>query len=265
MFDEDEQMIDGQGNIVLAQAGNYPLEQPEPVRAPWITIQRYASGDACWKVVKVEYWNAGEDGNNGSANIYVETLGPDGHPCVEVNCVQDWQDDQAEKKTMLKSSGIGTEDYGKVVAQVDFFMAGSHGSDGGSSFDPTKGQVGPYSVYIKDGYTATEIVRGLGLPLNRHVQYRVVFQYIAVDIPPEPEKPQTLDEAALAVAKSVTWMPLNTGAALYQYGRQNNLDYPQTDELCFAFDGKQYVLQVWNKGIIYCEVGKYQGMYIIPK
>lgn len=264
MMGESENMIDGNGNVVLAQAGMYPLEQPEPVRAPWISIQRYAATDAHWRVQSVKFWDAGEDGNNGSANIYVETIA-NNRPCVEVNCVQDWADDQAEKKTELKTSGIGTIEYGKQVAQVDFFMAGSHGTDGGSSFNPAKGEVGPYSVFIKDGFLPTEIVRGFGLPLNRHVQYLVVFELVAASKPSEPPQPETLEEAAIKCAKSVSWMPIFDGAALYKYAEQNKLGQPQTDELHFLYDGKEYIVQVFNKAILYCARENVNGIYIIPK
>lgn len=65
------------------------------------------------------------------------------------------------------------------------------------------------------------------------------------------------DIAALAAARQLTWMPINTDAALYQFAQAHNLGYPQTDEFEFAVAGKTYVGQVFNLGIVYVEKGNW--------
>src|SRR5574341_583668 len=54
-----------------------------------------------------------------------------------------------------------------------------------SSFDPSRGERGPYNVYI--GGLSSDIVTGMGLPLKQHVVYLLKFKkIIAPPVTPSP-------------------------------------------------------------------------------
>ncbi len=75
-----------------------------------------------------------------------------------------------------------------------------------------------------------------------------------------------LDQAALARANAgQPWMPVNNTAALWKYAQSHGLQDQQTDELNFMYNGEQYIVQVFNLGIVYCKVGEYDKISVIPK
>ncbi len=164
--------------------------------------------------------------------------------------------------------------------QTDFYKAGpdAHGQ-GGSSFDPGKSQTGPYFYFVYDTHKSlpSKVVYGCGLPLRRHNNEIIAFQRVLAagtpipPIPPVPVPPvpppvaQTLEQAALAVAHSVVWMPINNGAALWKFAQANGLQDQQTDELKFMYGGVPYICQVFNLGIVYCRVGDYGSISVIKK
>ncbi len=61
------------------------------------------------------------------------------------------------------------------------------------------------------------------------------------------------------------WMPVNNTAALWRFAQANGLQDQQTDEIPFAFNGAQYIAQVFNKGIVYVKVGDWGNIKFIPK
>jgi len=76
---------------------------------------------------------------------------------------------------------------------------------------------------------------------------------------------QTLAQAALAAAKSKPWMPVNNQAALWRFAQVNGLQDQQTDELSMTFNGENYLVQVFNLGIVYVKVGEWGNIKVIPK
>ena len=74
-------------------------------------------------------------------------------------------------------------------------------------------------------------------------------------VTPPPPPPDPVPAAALAAAKQLTWMPINTDAALYKFAQANNLGYPQTDEFTFTFENAEYLGQVFNLGIVFVKQG----------
>jgi len=76
---------------------------------------------------------------------------------------------------------------------------------------------------------------------------------------------QTLEQAALAAAKSKPWMPVNNTAALWKFAKANGLQDQQTDELSMTFNGDAYIVQVFNLGIVYVKVGDWGNIKVIPK
>ena len=81
--------------------------------------------------------------------------------------------------------------------------------------------------------------------------------------PPPPVDPAS--QAAIVAAKKLTWMPINTGAALYQYAQQQNLGYPQTDEFEVVANGDTYVVQVFNLGLVYVKKGDWGNVQFFFK
>lgn len=83
--------------------------------------------------------------------------------------------------------------------------------------------------------------------------------------PPPPPPPQGLEQAVLAKAHSVPWMPVNNQAALWKYAKAHGLQDQQTDELPLTYNGEQYIVQVFNLGIVYAKVGDWGNVRVIPK
>ena len=61
--------------------------------------------------------------------------------------------------------------------------------------------------------------------------------------------------AIQAAAQQLTWLPINTGSALYQFAQQHSLGCPQTDEFSFNAGEFAYIGQVYNLGIVYVQQG----------
>ncbi len=81
--------------------------------------------------------------------------------------------------------------------------------------------------------------------------------------PPPPADP--VPAAAIAKAKTLTWMPINDQAALYRFAQENNLGYPQTDEFEFMFNNAGYIAQVFNLGIVYVKKGDWGNVRWVKK
>jgi len=82
-------------------------------------------------------------------------------------------------------------------------------------------------------------------------------------VPPSPEDPASV--AALAAAKKLTWMPINTEGALYKFAQSKNLGYPQTDEFKFMIGNDEYVGQVYNLGIVYVKKDDWGNVKFVRK
>lgn len=76
---------------------------------------------------------------------------------------------------------------------------------------------------------------------------------------------QTLQQAVMAAVNKVPWMPVNNTAALWKFAKANGLQDQQTDELSVRFNGEDYILQVFNLGIVYVKVGDWGNVQVIPK
>ena len=73
------------------------------------------------------------------------------------------------------------------------------------------------------------------------------------------------DLAAINAATKLTWMPINTEAALYQYAQEHDLGYPQTDEFSATVGADEYVIQVFNDGIVYVKKGDWSNVQSFKK
>ncbi len=72
--------------------------------------------------------------------------------------------------------------------------------------------------------------------------------------------PDAAGDAAVAAARQLQWMPINTEAALYRFALAHDLGYPQTDEFEFTHAGAAYVGQVFNLGIVYAKKGDWNNI-----
>ncbi len=82
----------------------------------------------------------------------------------------------------------------------------------------------------------------------QHTEWQMTFKMTGIEPTPTPT---TLEQAVIAKAKTLTWMPINTDAALYKYAQAQKLGYPQCDEFKFVLGADTYIGQVFNLGICY--------------
>lgn len=124
---------------------------------------------------------------------------------------------------------------------------------------------GPYFAYV-EGADQSDVVTGMGLPEKHHVNFLLTFApRTAPQPPPPPRPPEDVSEAILQKAKSVPWMPVNNGGALWNFAKANGLQDQQTDELSVTVNGQEYLLQVFNLGIVYARMGDWGNIKIIRK
>lgn len=143
----------------------------------WLTITPTNIFPA-WKLVRVEYVPTDDPRNNGSTNIYCKTLDKHGVYQQGIKVFQDWGDDRASENTKKQGDLLfNNEPFG-----CSFFQSGD------SSFDPAKGQVGAYTCYV-DGNS--DKLGKMGLPLRRHVQYLLVWQWADTPTPTPPDPTPT--------------------------------------------------------------------------
>ncbi len=194
--------------------------------------------NATWHLQSAVYQNEAQA--QGNHIILFTVLDDQGKPKPNVACVVDWVGrDPGDVPTRMTTDAHG---------QANFPMF--------ANLDVTK-KNGPYFAYI-DSPSTSDQVAGMGLPEHHHVNYLLTF---GLQVVPPP----SLDQVALAAAKSVPWMPVNNQAALWQYAKAHNLQDQQTDEIPFTYNGEQYIAQVFNLGIVYVKVGDWANVKVIPK
>lgn len=132
---------------------------------PWVKCVSDATYPR-WQLVSFEYLDAEHSG--GDVNVYIWTKDAAGNLRSMVTVMQH---NGGDTKLLTKS------EPGKL-GEVDFAQSGN------SSFDPNDGKVGPYSVDIRDAIPSDRVT-GMGLPLSRHVVYKLTFQI--VETAPQPE------------------------------------------------------------------------------
>jgi LysM repeat protein len=110
-----------------------------------------SAGYTYWRLVRAEYQDPTQSGNN--HHVYYSAFDENGAPIVGQRVFQGWPDDQAETTT----DGSGN-------ANIAMW----------ASYSPDRGESGPYSAWV-DGLPSDRVT-GLGLPLNRHVNFRLTWQ-----------------------------------------------------------------------------------------
>ncbi len=195
--------------------------------------------NAKWTVLSAVY----QDENEAQGNhiILFTVKDAQGKPTEGIRCFVDWVGrDPGDVPTQVVTDQLGT-------ANVPIY----------ANLDITK-RNGPYFAYVENK-TVSDVVTGMGLPEHHHVNYLLTFG------PPVDGQPQTLEDAVLSAAKAVWWMPVNNGAALWNYAKAQGLQDQQTDEIPLMFNGPKYSCQVFNLGIVYCQDGDWGNIKVIRK
>lgn len=92
-----------------------------------------------------------------------------------------------------------------------------------------------------------------------------IAQQFRVRLPGSTTPTPTLEQAVRQAVGKVPWMPVNNGAALWKFAKANGLQDQQTDELSMTYNGAAYLVQVFNLGIVYVQVGDWGNIKVIPK
>ena len=197
--------------------------------------------NAKWEATAARYQD--EQEAQGQHHIWFTVLDENNKPRPGVKVFVDWLGrDKDDPPTQRVTDATGR-------ANVDIY----------ANLDINK-KNGPYFAYV-EGQDKSDVVAGMGLPEHHHVNYLLTFAPRSA----VPEPPKDVPTAILEKAKSVPWMPVNNGAALWNYAKANGLQDQQTDEMKVTINGEEYLLQVFNLGIAYCKVGDWGNIKVIPK
>jgi hypothetical protein len=134
---------------------------------PWVTVER-CQAVPHWQLVSLNYRD--ENASGGNHNIYYTVLDENGIVVSGINCWQGWPDGETFEVAQAGQANIGIW---------------------GGPFYPDRGEVGPYFAWIGNR-AQSDIVRGMGLPVNRHVCYDLTFKRVT-SIPDPIDPPEVLD------------------------------------------------------------------------
>lgn len=198
-----------------------------------------------WTTDVVRYQDEAEA--QGQHHVWFTVLDDKGKPLPNVKVFVDWIGrDKDDPPTQRVTDATGR-------ANVDIY----------ANLDINKLN-GPYFAYV-EGQDKSDVIAGMGLPEHHHVNYLLTFVPRGATPKPDPEPIKDVPAAIMEKAKSVPWMPVNNGAALWNYAKANGLQDQQTDEMKVTINGEEYLLQVFNLGIAYCKLGDWGNIKVIPK
>ena len=109
-----------------------------------------------------------------------------------------------------------------------------------------------------------------------HHSFYVVFQLATIsqpETPPveppkepvDPGSPALSLEETIALVGQPSIIPLNPDAMFYKIAKQQNLGERLTAEYDAEYQGKAYRAQIYEKGIVYAQVGDWGNVKIIPR
>lgn len=197
-----------------------------------------------WIATNVRYQDDQEA--QGQHHIWFTVLDETSKPRANVKVFVDWVGRDADDPPTSRLTGADGR------ANVDIY----------ANLDPAK-KNGPYFAYVEDT-DKSDIVTGMGLPLKHHVNFLLTYAPRNV-VPEPPPPPQDVPSAIEQKARSVAWMPVNNGGALWNFAKANGLQDQQTDEIPVHINGQEYLLQVFNLGIVYAKMGDWANIKIIRK
>ncbi len=197
-----------------------------------------------WQATDVRYQDDQEA--QGQHHIWFTVLDDTNKPKSNVKVFVDWVGRDVDDPPTSRLTGNDGR------ANIDIY----------ANLDPAK-KNGPYFAYV-EGADKSDIVAGMGLPLKHHVNFLLTYAPRSAT-PPPPPPPQDIPTAIEQKARSVPWMPVNNGAALWNFAKASGLQDQQTDEMTVKINGEDYLLQVFNLGIVYAKVGDWGNIKIIRK
>lgn len=135
-------------------------------RCPWVTLTP-CNVFPRWELKTLVYQDENQSGGN--HNIYITVLDERGAPVSGVICWQKWPDAQPQETQQATLGGV-----------TNFGIWGG-------PFYPDRGEAGAYWSFV-ESTAKSDVVNGMGLPANRHVNYILTFQRVVADapIPPTP-------------------------------------------------------------------------------
>lgn len=109
-----------------------------------------------------------------------------------------------------------------------------------------------------------------------HHSFYVVFQRTKIPkeepapapvptTPPPSEGPPLSLEETIALVGQPMIIPLNPDAMFYKIAKQQGLGERLTSEYDAEYEGRTYRAQIYEKGIVYAEVGDWGNVKIIPR
>ncbi|TAH50287.1 MAG: hypothetical protein EYC68_14700 [Chloroflexota bacterium] len=229
-------------------------------RLTTLGINLKANEHGKWSATTARYQDEMEA--QGQHHIWFTVLDENNKPKSNVRVFVDWIGrDKDDPPTVRMTDADGR-------ANVDIY----------ANLDITK-KNGPYFAYV-EGEDKSDVIAGMGLPEHHHVNYMLTFAP-RLDVPvPQPAPtpptlttppltppplPQSIEESILQKAKAVEWMPVNNGSALWNFAKANGLQDQQTDEIAVTINGQEYLLQVFNLGIVYAKMGDWGNIKVIKK
>jgi hypothetical protein len=135
-----------------------PLPLVWDVRLDELNVTRTAAADCsagCWRLVEARYEDPDEAA--GLHHIWGRVLDADGQQLAGQPWTVAWGGGSAALQT--KAPG----------EWADFPMY--------ASYDPFLGEAGPYRAFAGSDEARSDTVRGMGLPLKHHVNFRLVWQW----------------------------------------------------------------------------------------
>lgn len=165
---------------------------------------------------------------------------------------------------------IGADVKGGTDAKSSDIVWGSDLFDGKAALNRPEMQL----VFVAQATQVTIFLRAMATE-GGNGENRVWFDAVCMEARPDispndvaqPVNPeQTLAQAIQARADAAKpWMPVNNGAALWNFAKANGLQDQQTDELELTWKGEKYLCQVFNLGIVYVKVGDWGNIQVIRK
>jgi hypothetical protein len=138
------------------------------------------------------------------------------------------------------------------------------------------GYRGDYRAYAADLLQAARFLAGypqcrgaaiftLGAPWGQWDDFNIegaCAEHLATIHWPPPRAPL---EAAIVAAGQPLIIPLNKDAMFYKVARQRNLGERLSREYDLYFEGQPYRAQVYERGIVYAPVGRWDEVTVIPR
>lgn len=140
------------------------------------------------------------------------------------------------------------------------------------------------SIWVHDRRYTSDVLSGRGVyqpnTPNRHLD--PIFQLVKGREPVQPPEPSPVEppgptpdepsqppdislEEALRAAGQPLIIPLNRDAMLYKFARRHDLGERLSPEYTLTHDGTPYRAQVYERGIVYAPMGRWDEVAFIPR